>query len=128
LGSVQLDQQEGGVFLGRDYNKSRNFSNEVAHEIDLEMRKIIDECYENAKRILKENEDLVKLIAEALLEYETLTKEQIEYLAEHKEMPKEEISYETYSMTELRMIAKEKGLKGYTKMTKEELIEELKKI
>jgi len=128
LGPVQLEQQEGGVFLGRDYNKSRNFSNEVAHEIDLEMRKIIDECYENAKRILKENEDLVKLIAEALLEYETLTKEQIEYLAEHKEMPKEEISYETYSMTELRMIAKEKGLKGYTKMTKEELIEELKKI
>jgi len=128
LGPVQLEQQEGGVFLGRDYNKSRNFSNEVAHEIDLEMRKIIDECYKNAKRILKENEELVKLIAEALLEHETLTKEQIEYLAEHKEMPKEEISYETYSMTELRMIAKEKGLKGYTKMTKEELMEELKKI
>jgi len=127
LGPVQLEQQEGGVFLGRDYNKSRNFSNEVAHEIDLEMRKIIDECYKNAKKILKENADLVKLIAEALLEYETLTKEQIEYLAEHKEMPKEEITYETYSMTELRMIAKEKGIKGYTKMTKEQIIEELKK-
>ena len=127
LGPVQLEQQEGGVFLGRDYNKSRNFSNEVAHEIDLEMRKIIDECYKNAKKILKDNKDLVKLIAEALLEHETLTKEQIEYLAEHKEMPKEEISYETYNMTELRMIAKEKGIKGYTKMTKEEIIEELKK-
>ncbi len=127
LGPVQLEQQEGGVFLGRDYNKSRNFSNEVAHEIDLEMRKIIDKCYKDAKKILEENKDLVKLIAEALLEYETLTKEQIEYLAEHKEMPKEEVSYETYSMTELRMIAKEKGIKGYTKMSKEELIEELKK-
>ncbi len=128
LGPVQLEQQEGGVFLGRDYNKSRNFSNEVAHEIDLEMRKIVDDCYKNAKKILKENADLVKLIAEALLEHETLTKEQIEYLAEHKEMPKEEVTYETYSMTELRMIAKEKGIKGYTKMTKEEIIEELKKI
>ena len=53
LGPVQLEQQEGGVFLGRDYNKSRNFSNEVAHEIDLEMRKIINECYDNAKKILK---------------------------------------------------------------------------
>ena len=127
LGPVQLEQQEGGVFLGRDYNKSRNFSNEVAHEIDLQMRKIIDECYKNAKKILKENEDLVKLIADALLEHETLTKEQIEYLAEHKEMPKEEVTYETYSMTELRMIAKEKGIKGYTKMTKEQIIEELKK-
>ena len=57
----------------------------------------------------------------------TLTKEQIEYLAEHKEMPKEEPSFENYSMTELRMMAKEKGIKGYTKMTKEEIIEELKK-
>ncbi len=126
LGPVQLEQQEGGVFLGRDYNKTRNFSNEVAHEIDLEMRKIIDKCYKDAKKILQENQDLVKLIAEALLEYETLTKEQIEYLAEHKEMPKDEVSYETYSMTELRMIAKERNIKGYTKMTKEELIEKLK--
>ena len=68
LGPVQLEQQEGGVFLGRDYNKSRNFSNEVAHEIDLEMRKIINDCYDNAKKILKENSDLVKLIAENFLE------------------------------------------------------------
>ncbi len=127
LGPVQLEQQEGGVFLGRDYNKTKNFSNEVAHEIDLEMRKIIDECYKKAKEILSQNEDLVKLIADALLEYETLTKEQIEYLAEHKEMPKEEPNFEDYSMTELRMMAKEKGIKGYTKMTKEEIIEELKK-
>ena len=128
LGPVQLEHQEGGVFLGRDYNKSRNFSNEVAHEIDLEIRKIIDDCYKNAKKILKENHELVELIANALLEYETLTKEQIEYLAEHKEMPKEEVNYENYGMTELRMIAKEKGIKGYSKMSKEEIIEELKKI
>ena len=127
LGPVQLEQQEGGVFLGRDYNKTRNFSNEVAHEIDLEMRKIIDECYKKTKEILSQNEDLVKLIADALLEHETLTKEQIEYLAEHKEMPKDEPNFENYSMTELRMMAKEKGIKGYTKMTKEEIIEELKK-
>jgi len=90
LGPVQLEQQEGGVFLGRDYGKSRNFSNEVAHEIDLEMRKIIDECYDKAKKILKENEDLVKLIAETLLEYETLTKEQIEYLVKNGHMPEDE--------------------------------------
>ena len=90
LGPVQLEQQEGGVFLGRDYGKTRNFSNEVAHEIDLEMRKIIDECYDKAKKILKENADLVKLIAETLLEYETLTKEQIEYLVANGHMPEEE--------------------------------------
>ena len=89
LGPVQLEQQEGGVFLGRDYGKTRNFSNEVAHEIDLEMRKIIDECYDKARKILKDNEDLVKLIAETLLEYETLTKEQIEYLVQNGRMPEE---------------------------------------
>ena len=94
LGPVQLEQQEGGVFLGRDYGKTRNFSNEVAHEIDLEMRKIIDECYKNAKKILSENSDLVKLIAETLLEYETLTKEQIEYLVKNGKMPDEDISDE----------------------------------
>jgi len=94
LGPVQLEQQEGGVFLGRDYGKTRNFSNEVAHEIDLEMRKIIDKCYKDAKDILSKNEDLVKLIAETLLEYETLTKEQIEYLVKNGKMPEEETDLE----------------------------------
>ncbi len=124
LGPVQLEQQEGGVFLGRDYNKSRNFSNEVAHEIDLEMRKIINECYENAKKILSENSDLVKLIAETLLEYETLTKEQIEYLVKNGRMPEEEEL--TDNLAELREKAKEKGIKRYSKMSKEELSEKLK--
>ena len=125
LGPVQLEQQEGGVFLGRDYNKSRNFSNEVAHEIDLEMRKIINECYANAKKILKENSDLVKLIAETLLEYETLTKEQIEYLVKNGKMPEEDDLNDS-SLAELKEMAKEKGIKGYTKMTKEELADRLK--
>lgn len=127
LGPMQLEQQEGSVFLGRDYNKSRNFSNEVAHEIDLEMRKIIEGCYEEAKKILKKNEALLKLIAETLLEYETLTKEQIDYLVEHGHMPKESNNLESSSLTSLREQAKEKGIKGYTKMNKAELLKELGK-
>ena len=90
LGPIQFETQEGGVFLGRDYNKSKNFSNEVAHEIDIEMRKIINECYENAKKIITENRDLLELIASSLLEHETLTKEQIDYIATHGKMPSEE--------------------------------------
>src|SRR5574344_656367 len=45
LGPVQLEQRESSVFLGRDYNKSRNFSDQVAFEIDQQIRKIIDSCY-----------------------------------------------------------------------------------
>ena len=89
LGLVQLEQQEGGVFLGRDYNKSRNFSNEMAHEIDEEVRKIMDECHKKAKEILTKNKDLVKLIADALLKYETITKEEIDSLVETGHMPEE---------------------------------------
>ena len=124
LGPVQLEQQEGGVFLGRDYNKTRNFSNEIAHEIDKEVRKIIDECYQEAKKILFENRDLVKLLADSLLEYETLTEEQIDSLVETGKMPEEKTEVKTEeekSLTELKNLAKEKGIKGYTKMTKEEL-------
>ena len=126
LGPVQLEQQTEGVFLGRDYNKSRNFSDTVAHEIDIEIRKIMDECYKKATEILKENMDLVKLIANALLERETLTKEQIEYLVEHKELP-EETTLNDLTLEELKDKAKEAGIKNYSKMTKEELIKELNK-
>ncbi len=129
LGPMQLEQQEGSVFLGRDYNKSRNFSNEVAHEIDTEMRKIIDECYKKATKIIKDNRDLLELLATTLLEYETLTKEQIDYLVENGKMPSEEkeTTYEKMSLTKLKEIAKEKGIKGYSKMDKEEIIKGLEK-
>ena len=120
LGLVQLEQQEGGVFLGRDYNKSRNFSNEMAHEIDKEVRKIMDECHKKATEILTKNKDLVKLIANTLLKYETITKEEIDSLVETGHMPEEE------SLTELKAKAKEMGIKGYTKMTREELEEATK--
>lgn len=58
------------------------------------MRKIINECYDNAKKILKENMNLLELIANALLENETLTKEQIDYLAENGKMPDEDLVVE----------------------------------
>ena len=130
LGPVEYEEKSEGVFLGRDYAKSKNFSDKVAHEIDEEVRKIINGCYEKAQEILKENKDLVMLLADALIENETLTKEQIDSLvATGKLSP--EVSEETKTdsektLTELREEAKAKGIKGYTKMTKEELEEALK--
>ena len=129
LGPLQFEQQEGSVFLGRDYNKSQHFSNEVANEIDMEMRKIITACHNQATKIIKDNKSLLKLIAETLLEYETLTKEQIDYLVENGKMPEEDDdNLEKLSITRLREIAKEKGIKNYSKMNKAELLKELDEI
>ena len=81
LGPVQLEHKSEGVFLGRDYtNNTKNFSDTVALEIDQEVRKIINDCYKKATKILKENEKLVKLLSNTLIEKETLTKEEIDEL------------------------------------------------
>ena len=82
LGPIQYEQRSGNVFLGRDYNKDKNFSDHLARQIDEQIHKIISECYDRCRKVLLENQDLVKLIAETLLEYETLTKEQIDELVE----------------------------------------------
>ena len=111
LGPLQFEQQEGSVFLGRDYNKSHNFSNEVANEIDMEMRKIIDECHAKATEIIKQNMDLLKLIAESLLEQETLTKEEIDYLVANGHLPKDE---QEVSGEKVEKVAKTKKKKDNT--------------
>lgn len=82
LGPIQYEQRSGNVFLGRDYNKDKNFSDHLARQIDEQIHKIISACYDRCRKVLLENQDLVKLIAETLLQYETLTKEQIDELVE----------------------------------------------
>ena len=90
LGPMMYDEPSENTFLGRDYTKNQNFSDFVAHEIDEEMRSIINSCYDKTKKIITENKELKKLIAETLLEEETITKEQIEYLVEHGQNKKKE--------------------------------------
>lgn len=80
LGPVQYEQRTGNVFLGRDYMKDKNFSGQIALEIDNEIRRIIDECYEKAHEVIKNNKELLELIANQLMEMETLTREDIEEL------------------------------------------------
>ena len=94
LGPMQLEQSSTSVFLGRDYNKSRNFSDQVAFEIDKEVRKILDECYERTEKVVKDNMKTVDLIAENLVKYETLTKEQIDEIVETGKLTVEDDSKE----------------------------------
>ena len=123
LGPVQYEQKSEGVFLGRDYtNKTKNFSDQVALEIDQQTRAIIENCYAKAKKIIKENEKLIMLLSDALMEKETLTKEEIESLVNTGKLPEAtSVTDGAKTLTELKAIAKEKKIKGYTKMSKEEL-------
>ncbi|MCI9652821.1 MAG: ATP-dependent zinc metalloprotease FtsH [Acholeplasmatales bacterium] len=117
LGPVQYEQQSGDVFLGRDYLKEKNFSDQVALEIDKETRLIIEECYAKAKKVISDNLDLLKNIAEYLLKVETLTKSDIDEIestghlkryddmiaakTEHEDNSKEELEDKTAETSSL---------------------------
>ncbi|MDD6302554.1 MAG: ATP-dependent zinc metalloprotease FtsH [Bacillales bacterium] len=88
LGPIQYETAGGSVFLGRDYTSSqKNFSGQVANEIDREVRNIIETAHQNAIDLIKTNRDKVVLIAEALLENETINAEEIDYLLKNGKMP-----------------------------------------
>ena len=111
LGPIMLDEPSENTFLGRDYNKNKNFSDTVAHEIDEEMRSIINSCYEKSKKILKENQKLLKLIAETLLEEETITKEEIDTLVKYGKLNKEENQENLEKTTEISLDEKKSNPK-----------------
>ena len=81
LGPIQYEQPQGSVFLGRDYLKDKNFSDQVALEIDKEVRKIIEECYDRARDVISSNKELLTNIAEYLLKLETINKSEIDEIA-----------------------------------------------
>jgi len=81
LGPIQYEHNEGSVFLGRDYGKQQNFSEKTAKDIDTVVRKIVDTENTRVHQIIKENLDLLKAIAERLLEKETIVREEIEEIA-----------------------------------------------
>ena len=82
LGPMQFEHKSESVFLGRDYNQTKNFSDQVALQIDQEVKKIIDDCYKEAKKIVSTEKKLIKVLADELISKETITKEEIEKLVE----------------------------------------------
>jgi cell division protease FtsH len=77
LGPIQYGRGNHQVFLGRDFGEDRNYSEEVAYKIDTEVRKIIDDCYGDARRILEANWDKVERMVASLLEHETVETEEV---------------------------------------------------
>ena len=79
LGPVSFSTSDE-VFLGRDFSTRQNYSEEVASEVDHEIRALLTQCYEETRKILKENDEAFERVAQALLLVETLDGEQFERL------------------------------------------------
>ena len=82
LGPMTLGEGQHEVFLGRDFSATPNYSQEIAFEIDKEVRRLIDEAYDTAHRILTERREQLDLMADVLVERETVDKEELEALLE----------------------------------------------
>src|SRR5690606_16144144 len=78
LGPLAYEEEEGEVFLGKTMYQTKHVSEEIAQEIDREVRAIIDGCYGRAKQILEDNRDKLEAMAQALMQYETIDADQIE--------------------------------------------------
>ena len=78
LGPLMYGEEEEEVFLGRSVTQHKNVSDETAHAIDEEIRSFIDNNYERAQRIIGENREKLKIMAEALIKYETIDSDQID--------------------------------------------------
>ena len=87
LGALTFGQKAGGdVFLGRDFNKDRNYSEKVAALIDDVARHYMDECYKDTQKILSDHEDKLDLVAGALMEKEVLSRTDFEALLKDEDV------------------------------------------
>ena len=85
LGLINYDNDSDEVFIGRDFgHTSRGYGEKVAGTIDEEVKRIIDECYEKARTIIKEHHDVLDACAQLLLEKEKITRSEFEALFESK--------------------------------------------
>ncbi len=92
LGPLTFGKKGEFVFLGRDIAAEKNYSEQIAYEIDREIRDIIEKCHERAKAILKENSEAVHKVVEVLLEKETMEGEELKkILEEFRKKKKEEV-------------------------------------
>ena len=84
MGPLTYGEEQGEVFLGRSMTQRREVSDETNKQIDIEVRKIIDNAYETAKTVLKEHDDKLHIMADALMKYETIDDTQIKEIMDGK--------------------------------------------
>ena len=90
IGPVVYDNQSGEVFLGRDYGRVNNYSEDTSSRIDAEIERILRNSYSETEKILKDHFDKLELVAKALFENEKINGEQFVALMENGELPAEE--------------------------------------
>ncbi len=91
LGPMQFGKSQREVFLGRDYTNEPSYSDKIAYEIDIEVKNIIDTCYERTKEIIKKYRNELDLVAQSLIIKETLDAEDIKSLIENGKLDDEEV-------------------------------------
>ncbi|NLG62186.1 MAG: ATP-dependent metallopeptidase FtsH/Yme1/Tma family protein [Candidatus Cloacimonetes bacterium] len=91
IGPIAIGDSEHEVFLGREIGQRRAISENVAQQVDAEVKRLLDEAYQAAMTTLEENRDLLERIAEALLERETLDRDEIDLLARGEPLPEAKI-------------------------------------
>jgi cell division protease FtsH len=93
LGPVALESQNNEVFLGQNWNSRSEYSEDMAIKIDRQVREIAFECYEEARRIIRENRALVDKLVEALLDEETIDGDEFRQIVErYTELSKKELA------------------------------------
>jgi cell division protease FtsH len=94
IGLMAVGDAEQEVFLGRELVQRREISEHTAQQVDIEVKRFLDEAHGRARTVLESNRELLDRIAQALLERETLDREEIELLSEDKELPPMEVEGE----------------------------------
>ncbi|MEH2057135.1 MAG: ATP-dependent zinc metalloprotease FtsH2 [Nostoc sp.] len=91
LGPLSLESQQGEVFLGRDWTTRSEYSESIASRIDGQVRAIVEECYENAKKIIREHRTVSDRLVDLLIEKETIDGEEFrQIVAEYAEVPEKQ--------------------------------------
>jgi cell division protease FtsH len=91
LGPLSLESQQGEVFLGRDWTTRSEYSESIASRIDGQVRAIVEECYDNAKKIVRDHRTVTDRLVDLLIEKETIDGEEFrQIVAEYAELPEKQ--------------------------------------